>query len=180
MDEMAKKVTQDGILLLPCADGGPKEFKHSVTCHFEIENVPLRINTLLFIGSRGRLRNHLLKTEGLDLRKDPGFDEFFSGVSGVTFPCTDGAGCGFVVVWMPKFDWSLTDIETLSHECLHAAVMVMRMSGQKPRIFSTKDECAVDDEGLAYRQSSMLSAMLTELAKRQQKLYRKSFPAKGV
>ena len=175
MNEMTARFDSDKCLLVPCSAGGGKDApRHSLTCHFEIENAPLRINTLFFAGTKGRLVRFLTEGAGVDLRRDKCFEESFKGISGLTFPCTDENGAGFVVIWMPRFDWSVTDIETLSHECLHASVMVMRMSGQKPKIFSTKDDEDVDDEGLAYRQSAMFSSILKELAARQQKLFRKS------
>ena len=147
--------------------------------HFPIENTPLRIDTILSVGSKAKLRNYLKSREGVDLKSDPAFEKAFEGVGGLTFPCTGSDVGSFVVVWMPSFDWSVRDVETLSHECLHASVMVMRMSGQKPRIFSPKDDEEVDDEGLAYRQSSMLAGMLCALAKKQQRNFRKSTPDPG-
>lgn len=182
MVEMTDRNTSDSCLLIPCkADfSNSDKFKHSVSGHFEIENTPLRINTILFIGSKRKLRNHLKSKEGIDIQQDPAFEESFKSASGLTFPCVDSDGASFVVVWMPRFEWSVTDLETLSHECLHASVMVMRMSGEKPRIFSSRSDVDVDDEGLAYRQSSMLASMLKELARKQQRIYRKFAKKKAV
>ena len=178
MYEMTDRFASDNCLLVPCKrdsvmDENLNDFKHSVSGGFEVENSPLRINTILFIGSRNRLKNHLKSKIGVDISKDEDFAEAFSGVSGLTFPCHDTNGVGCVVVWMPRFEWSVTDLETLSHECLHAAVMVMRMSGVKAKIFSSKKDSEVDDEGLAYHQSSMMARLLKELARKQQKAYRK-------
>jgi hypothetical protein len=81
---------------------------------------------------------------------------------------------------MPKFDWSVIDIETLSHECLHAAVMVMRMSGLKPKIFTADEETEVDDEGLCYRQATMLSSLIKKMVVKQNKMFKKAIgKAKG-
>ena len=180
MNDMSVSFDSDCCVLVPCSGmgRGADEPALSVTGHFDIENAPLRINTLFFVGSKGRLVRYLSDGAGVDLKKDPSFDESFKGICGLTFPCTDEDGAGFVVIWMPKFEWSVTDMETLSHECLHAAVMVMRMSGQRPKIFSSKEEEEVDDEGLAYRQSSMFASILKALARKQQKAYRKAVSAK--
>ena len=134
--------------------------------------------TLLFVGTKRRLRNFLLKAGGVDIADDPTYDASFVGVGGLTFPYTDSDGASTVVVWLPRFDWNLLDLETLSHECLHASVMVMRMSGEKPRIFSSRDESEVDDEGLAYRQSAMFASMLAALARKQRKSFRAALAAK--
>lgn len=174
MVEMSDRFPSDACLLVPCKVdlNKSKDFRHSVTGYFEIENSPLRINTLLFIGTKRKLKNYLKLKEGIEIKDNAAFEETFKGASGLTFPCTNINGASFVVVWMPKFEWSLMDIETLSHECIHASVMVMRMSGERPKIFSTRNETDVDDEGLAYRQSSMFVSMLKKLAKKQQRMYR--------
>lgn len=177
MFEMTDRFASDNCLLIPCrregCDENSKEFKHSVSGGFEVENSPLRINTILFVGSKNRLKTHLKSKIDVDISKDNEFSEAFKGVSGLTFPCNDSDGVNYVVIWMPRFEWSVTDMETLSHECLHAAVMVMRMSGVKAKIFSSKNETDVDDEELAYHQSSMLAQLLKELARKQQRAYKK-------
>ena len=181
--EMNNRQSSDNTMLVPCkmdiADKNPKGFKMSVVGGFEVENNPFRINTILFIGSKKRFRNHLKSKIGIDIFENAKYDfeDVFSGVSGLTFPCNDADGVGYVAIWMPRFGWSVTDIETLSHECLHAAVMVMRMSGIKAKIFSPKNDEGVDDEGLAYAQSQMLAALLKELARKQQKSYHKLLAA---
>lgn len=182
MVEMTDRSASDSCLLIPCKVNisNSNDFNHSVCGHFEIENTPLRINTILFIGSKRKLRNYLKSKEGIDIKQDPVFEESFNGVGGLTFPCVDADGASFVVVWMPKFEWSVTDLETLDHECLHASVMVMRMSGERPKIFSSKDDTEVDDEGLAYRQSSMFASMLKNLARKQQRMYGHSMKKSAV
>lgn len=181
MVEMTDRFDSDSCLLIPCRREigceKKKEFNHSVSGGVEIENSPLRINTLFFIGNINRLKNHLKSKIGVDISNENEFSDVFRGVGGLTFPCNDSDGVNYVVIWMPKFEWSLTDIETLSHECLHAAVMVMRMSGVKAKIFSSRKETEVDDEELAYHQSSMLASILKELSKKQQKTYRKTMSA---
>lgn len=88
-------------------------------------------------------------------------------------PLMDEDGHSFVVIWMPSFSWTLDDFETLSHECIHASVMVMRMSGVKAKMFDAKTDEEVDDEPLAYRSSFMFSTCLTELIRKLNKIIKK-------
>lgn len=186
-DEMAIDDNLDSYLLLPCrceekgAEDGSGCFDHSIFGWFEIENRPLRIDTVYFIGSRAKLKTHLKRKEGVDIgTAGKEFWDSFNGAGGLTFPCVRGDGTSLVVIWMPKFDWSVIDIETLSHECLHAAVMVMRMSGLKPKIFTADEETEVDDEGLCYRQATMLSSLIKKMVVKQNKMFKKAIgKAKG-
>ena len=170
---MAKCDALEPYLLIPCRDDaadGKATALHSTTGWFETENSPLRINTILFIGSKRRLRTQLVKREGIDIADSDGvYEECFEGVDGLTFPCERPDGSAMIVIWMPSFEWRVVDFETLSHECLHAAVMVMRMSGSKARLFSAKADSEVDDEGLCYRQSTMMSSLLAQMAAKQSK-----------
>lgn len=184
--EMAKEDTLDSYLLLPCredrtddasANSGLK-LEHSVCGWFEVENSPLRINTVYFIGNPKQLKNQLKRREGIDIEGAIGkFDENFKGLSGLTFPINRPDESSLVVIWMPKFDWSILDIETLSHECLHASVMVMRMSGVRSRIFTATREIDVDDEGLCYRQATMFSKLIKKMVWKQNKMFKKALKA---
>lgn len=180
---MAKDNVLDSYLLLPCcedgAEGRKPTFSHSVAGWFEVENKPLRIDTVLFVGSRRRLRTQMLKREGIDIDKlSEGFAESFKGVSGLTFSLDRKDGSSFVVIWMPRFDWSIIDVETLCHECLHASVMVMRMSGVKSRIFTAVKDDDVDDEGLCYRQATMLTNLVKKMVGKQNRLFKKGIEGK--
>lgn len=179
---MTKDDNLDSYLLLPCridgADGGNEKngtkLNHSVSGWFEVENKPLRINTIYFIGNPRKLKTQLKRKEGIDLGKaDKKFDENFKGVSGLTFPLDRPDGSSLVMIWMPKFDWSILDFETLSHECLHASVMVMRMSGVRSKIFTANKEIDVDDEGLCYRQATMLTNLIKKMVGKQNKMFKK-------
>lgn len=176
MSEMTSDDSLDSYLLMPCCEGNDEKKKngpnHSVTGWFEVENKPLRIETVLFVGSFRRLKTQMKRKEGLEFTKED-MKMAFSGVSGVTFPCQRSDGSSFVAIWMPKFDWSIIDIETLSHECLHAAVMVMRMSGTRAKIFTAVDEEDVDDEGLCYRQATMLTNLLKKMVAKQNRMLAK-------
>lgn len=177
--EMDKDDILDSYLLIPCREETTTKDKgvieHSLSGWFDVENKPLRINTVYFIGSHRKLRTQLKRKEGIDIGKlDDKFDDNFNGVSGLTFPLDRPDGSSLVVIWMPKFDWSILDIETLSHECLHASVMVMRMSGVRSKIFTAKNDMEVDDEGLCYRQATMLTNLLKKMVSRQNRLFKKS------
>lgn len=178
------RFSSDDFLMIPCSrdcdQKNPKGFKHSLTAQICIENKPLKVQTILSIGKTSKLKSYLKNRLGTDVIEDIESNGMFEGVSGLTFPCFDEDGAGYVIIWMPKFDWSISDIETLDHETVHAAVMVMRMSGVRARIFSAKKDDDVDDEGFAYSKSSMLSMLLKELAKRQHAIFRKSAPSKVV
>lgn len=185
--EMTKDDNLDSYLLLPCkvdsADGGNEKngtkLNHSVSGWFEVENTPLRINTVYFIGSPRKLKTQLKKKEGIDLEKvDENFDENFEGESGLTFPLNRPDGSSLVVIWMPKFDWSILDFETLRHECLHASVMVMRMSGVRSKIFTANKEIDVDDEGLCYQHSTMLTNLIKKMIGKQNKMFKKGIEGK--
>ena len=184
--EMTKDDNLDSYLLLPCCEEGGadcgkgngsaeiKPFDHSLSGWFEVENKPLRINTVYFIGSPRKLKTQLKRKEGIDLGKaDKKFDENFKGVSGLTFPLDRPDGSSLVMIWMPKFDWSILDFETLSHECLHASVMVMRMSGVRSKIFTANKEIDVDDEGMCYRQATMLTNLIKKMVGKQNKMFKK-------
>ena len=178
--EMARTDILDSYLLLPCRESGkggggkPKKMNHSISGWFEVENSPLRIDTILFVGDPKRLKTQMKRRENIDLEKsNEKYEENFKGVSGLTFPIERGDGSSMVAIWMPKFDWSILDIETLSHECLHAAVMVMRMSGVRSKIFTASKEIDVDDEGLCYRQATMLTGLLKKMVGKQNRLFRK-------
>lgn len=181
---MDDRFSSDDFLLIPCSrecnQKNSNGFNHSLTAQICIENKPLKVQTILSIGKISKLKSYLKSRLGTDVVKDIELSGMFEGVSGLTFPCFDEDGAGYVVIWMPKFDWSISDIETLDHETVHATVMVMRMSGMRARIFSAKKDNDVDDEGLAYSKSSMLSMLLKELAKRQHAIFRKSATSKVV
>lgn len=189
--EMAKDYSLDSYLLLPCyeecADSGKgrnkKKFNHSLSGWFEVENSPLRINTVFFIGTPNKLRTQLKKKEGIELEKpDDGkknFEENFKGVDGLTFMLDRPDGSSLVVIWMPKFEWSVLDIETLCHECLHASVMVMRSSGVRSKIFMADDDDEVDDEGLCYRISTMMSSLIKKMIKKQNQMFKKGIEGSG-
>lgn len=180
---IADRFSSNDCLLIPCTrdcEKNSSEFKHSIVGQFCIDNKPLKIQTILSIGSVSKLRTYLKSRTGLDVLADDELRATFNGVSGLTFPCTDVDGAAYVVIWMPKFDWSISDFETLDHETLHASVMVMWMSGVRSRIFSARKDADIDDEGLAYRKSSMFATLLKELAKRQHSMFRKSVSSKAV
>lgn len=184
MLEMSLNDNLDSYLLLPCREdgggGGKRQkgkdglFNHSVTGCFEVENKPLRINTIYFIGSPSKLKTHLKRKEGVELEEGKNSDENFVGASGLTFPCQRADGSSFVMIWMPKFEWTVLDLETLCHECLHAAVMAMKMSGVRSKIFTAEKEEEVDDEGLCYRQATMLTNLLKKMIGKQNRMFKKS------
>lgn len=167
---MANPIDND-FILIPCMENKDKKFPSIENCYFEIENKPFRIYTVFFIGTESKLKSHLKRKENIELtgleREEP------NTFSGITIPCTTEDGHSFVIIWLPKFEWKLDDFETLSHECLHATIMVMRMSGVKSKIFSAEDNENCDDEGVCYSQSSMFRGILSELIKRQTKLISK-------
>ena len=190
---MTKDDNLDSYLLLPCCEGSSvdcgkgngngsakiKQLNHSLSGWFEVENKPLRINTVYFIGSPRKLKTKLKRKEGIDLGKvGKKFDENFKGVSGLTFPLDRPDGSSLVVIWMPEFNWSILDFETLSHECLHASVMVMRMSGVRSKIFTASNEIDVDDEGLCYRQATMLTNLIKKMVGKQNKMFKKGIEGK--
>ena len=179
----------DSYLLLPCCEGCDadigdgngngsdenKPFDHSLSGWFEVENKPLRINTVYFIGSPRKLKTQLKSREGIDLEKVyKNFNKNFNGASGLTFPLDRPDGSSLVVIWMPKFNWSILDFETLSHECLHASVMVMRMSGVRSKILTANNDMEVDDEGLCYRQATMLTNLIKKMVGKQNKMFKKN------
>ena len=183
--EMAKDYSLDSYLLLPCyeecADNekemNKKKFNHSLSGWFEVENNPLRINTVFFIGTPNKLRTQVKRKEGIDLENPSGdkknFEENFRGVDGLTFLLDRPDGSSLVVIWMPKFEWSVLDIETLCHECLHASVMVMRSSGVRSKIFMADEDDEVDDEGLSYRISTMMSSLIKKMIRKQNQMFKK-------
>lgn len=162
----------DSCLLIPSKADGETDFP-SVKGWYEIENNPLRMNTVCFVGSYRSLKAQLLKREQIDIDSFPNAKETFRGASGLTFTCENQDGAHFIMIWMPKFSWTILDFETLAHECLHASVMVMRMSGVKSKLFTAKNENEVDDEGLAYRQSTMFSELLKMMVEKQIRKYPK-------
>jgi hypothetical protein len=176
----------DSYLLIPCREDESSTGRkkncgkvHSLSGWFEIENTPLRINTVFFIGDSSKLRTQLKKRESIVIEPSENEEEnLFKGVSGMTFPAERADGTSLVVIWMPKFEWSIIDIETLSHECLHASVMVMRMSGVKSKIFTAEKDSEVDDEGLCYRQATMMTSLLKKLVGKQNRQFKKSLASK--
>lgn len=176
---MTKDENLDLYLLIPCRDNGKESFSHSVQGWFEVENKPLRLNTVCFIGSPRKLKNQLKRKEGIELvGSEKKYYENFKGMSGLTFQLCRPDGSQFVMIWMPKFDWSIIDIETLSHECLHASVMIMRMSGVRSKIFTANKEIDVDDEGLCYRHATMMTSIIKKMVEKQNKMFKKGIGRK--
>lgn len=138
---------------MPSADGA-----------FPIENAPFKIDTLLFVGSVKSLRRRL-KSDGVDTEGMDSVD--FSAMDGVTIPLRRPDGSRFVLVYLPKFDWSPSHFAVLSHEAVHAAVFVLRMSGVRNSILDGGEtEEDSDDECLAHLVDSQVCAMVDALVRR--------------
>lgn len=159
-------------VFIPCKqDDYSRQITEIGSTYFSVENNPYKIYTSFFIGNKTALARELKRREKLDLNELDINDE--STFSGLTVPCTAYDGHSFVLIWLPSFKWTLEDFETLSHECLHAIIMVMRMSGVRSKIFSADDDKSCDDEGICYGQSCLFSSILNELVKRQSSRLRK-------
>lgn len=171
-DKMISSNQPYSCLLIPCFKENSNKKLPKISGLFEIENKPMRINTILFIGSFDKLKKSIKNRENVNLTSLE--NENPKKFGGITIPCEAEEGHSFVLIWMPEFDWSLEDFETLSHECLHATIMVLRMSGVKPKIFSAEDDSEVDDEIVAYTSSSMFKTLVSELTKKESKLFKKA------
>lgn len=165
---MATDDILDRIILAPCkSDGDDKHTTFtigSLTGAFRVDNKPMRIDTLLYIGEQLKLKSYLKTHEHVLM--DASLDEEFTKVSGLTFACERSNGSSFVVIWMPRFEWTSLDFETLVHECVHATIMVMKMSGVRAKIFTAENDLEVDDEGLSYGMSTMFTSLLKKMIKK--------------
>lgn len=160
------------IVFIPCKqDDYSRRITSTASTYITVDNNPYRIYTSFFIGDKKTLKRELKKREHLDLDELEIDDE--KTFSGLTVPCSTNDGHSFVLIWLPSFKWTLEDFETLSHECLHAIIMVMRMSGVKSKIFSADEESDCDDEGICYGQSCLFSKILCELVKKHSTSLRK-------
>lgn len=134
-----------------------------------VENVPYKIDTLLYVGSERSLKRYMKASFKQSLYD---VDVDFSSVDGLTLECNREDGSLFILVWMPVFDWTAQKMAVLVHEVIHASVMVLRESGVHSTILEDGDDS--DDEALAHTADHMTEALLDKLIKRDYVHKRKS------
>lgn len=134
---------------------------------FSVENPPYRIETLVIVSPAAECRRYMRRRCG---RGFPQVD--FGNAAGLTVPCVERNGSQTILLWMDSFDFSVEDMGTLAHECLHAAVYVLRNSGVRSVILEDNGGDS-DDEALAYMVGEMHEKILRELSRR----WRRNAPA---
>ena len=126
-----------------------------------VENHPFKIDTLLFIGGEGELRNCLKRRFGAGLE---GVEVDFGAIDGVAIPCKRPDGSQFVLIYLPRFQWTASHIAVLAHEVVHSSVFILKMSGVHNSILEGCDEDDSDDECLAHLVDSQMEELLSKLA----------------
>lgn len=106
----------------------------------------------LLIGSREEEREYLNKRYKL---KD---DEYDPNFVGTTYQLLDSSGRKLgIFVWMPSFNWLISDYTTLCHECVHVAYKIAQNANLP---YSTEN-----NENIAYLCDYFFSCFLRKLFK---------------
>lgn len=126
-----------------------------------VENHPFKIDTLLYIGDERNMRNYLKRGMRSDL---DGVEVDFSTVDGVTIPCRRPDGSQFILVYMPRFNWTASHLAVLAHEIVHSSVFILKMSGVHNSILEGDESSDSDDECLAHLVDSQMESLLSKVA----------------
>lgn len=127
------------------------------------ENHPYKIDTLLYIGSEKSVKKYLKKNFSISF-DDSGID--FGSVDGLTVDCSRGDGSSFVLIWMPVFQWTASNIAVLTHEAIHCMVMILNMSGVHSKILDAEDQSETDDEALAHSVDYLMEQLIKKLIRK--------------
>ena len=128
-----------------------------------VENHPFKMDTLLYIGSERDMRRYLMR--GMRSSLD-GVEVDFSSIDGVTIPCRRQDGSQFVLVYMPRFNWSSAHFAVLAHEIVHSSVFILKMSGVHNSILEGDEASDSDDECLAHLVDSQMESLVSKLVRK--------------
>lgn len=135
----------------------------SVDGVYSVVNHPFKIDTVLYIGDAKEMAKCLKRKFGTSL---DGVDVDFRTIDGVTIPCSRRDGSQFILVYIPKFDWSAAKFAVLTHEIVHSSVFILKMSGVHNSILEGSDANDSDDECLAHLVDSQTESLVSKLVRK--------------
>lgn len=127
-----------------------------------VENVPYKIDTLLYVGSAKAMKAYIKRNFRQKIDENA---VSLSSVDGLTVECERGDGSHFIMIWMPRFLFNAQSFGVLVHEIIHATVMVLKISGVHSVILEGNSPES-DDEALTHTADHMTEALLGKMMRK--------------